>query len=137
RAPPHAMVARSRLDADPSPVGGAAAGPGERSIGGPAAGYDQMAVAIELNEPSARRPRLVADHRPPALHAHGRIRAVEREREGLDAWRIERDDLRAVEPGAQTGTEGRVHGLDDDTCSGWASGRGVRRRTAAVYGSMR
>jgi len=130
------MVARPRLDADPSSVGGATTRTRQRSIGGPAASGDEVAVAVELNEPSARRPRLVGDDRPPALHAHGRIRVVERAREGLDAWRIERDDLRAIEPGAQTGMVGRVHGLDDDTCR-----RRVRARRqvpdTSDYGSMR
>ena len=74
-----------------------------------------MTVAVELHEPPARRPRLVADHGAPALHAHGRIGVVQRASEGLDARRIERDDLGPVEPRTEPGQGARVHGLDDDT----------------------
>ena len=74
-----------------------------------------MAVAIELHEPAARRPGLVADDRAPALDADGRIALVERGAESLDAPRVERDDLRALEPRAKPRERARVHGVDDDT----------------------
>src|SRR4029453_6602378 len=78
RRSPGGMLVDSGLDADPPAVGGAATRPAQRSIGLPATGGDQMTVAVELYEPPARRPRLVADHGAPALHAHGRIGVVQR-----------------------------------------------------------
>ena len=74
-----------------------------------------MTVAVELHEPPARRPCVVPDHAAPALHAHRRVGLVQRESEGLDARRIERDDLGPLEPRTQPGQGARVHGLDDDT----------------------
>ena len=74
-----------------------------------------MTVAVELDEPPPRRPGFVADDGAPALHAHGWIGVIERQRQRLDAPRVERHDLGSLEPGAQAGQGARVHGLDDDT----------------------
>ncbi len=74
-----------------------------------------MPVAIELHEPAARRTVLVADDRAPSLDANGRIDSVEVVAESLNAPRVERDDLRALEPRAKPRERARVHGVDDDT----------------------
>ena len=81
----------------------------------PAAGGDQVAMAVELDEPPSRRSGLVADDRAPPLDADGWIVTAQRGGESLDAPRIQRGDLRAIEPRAETGERARVHGPDDDT----------------------
>src|SRR5205823_2065929 len=115
RRSPGGMLVDSGLDTDPAAVRGAATRPAQRSVGLPVTGGDEMTVAVELHEPPARRPCVVPYHAAPALHAHGRFDVVQREGEGLDARRVERDDLRPLEPRTEPGQGARVHGLDDDT----------------------